>query len=101
MPVVKHLHIHDSFGRASTLEPTGAFGEAVAYGQGDLHMPLGWGDLPWDAVLPQLSFQPGIIAMLEIRRRWWSEIDATLAEVRRFRDLINANNRHGNLESAA
>lgn len=99
-PVVRHLHIHDSFGRPSTLAPTGAFGEAVAYGQGDLHMPLGWGDLPWDRVLPELSFPPGIIAMLEIRRRWWSEIDATLAEVRRFRDLINAGDRQS-VETAA
>ena len=87
-PVVGHLHIHDSFGRPTTLPPT-AFGEAVAYGQGDLHMPIGWGDLPWDRILPELPFGPQAIAMLEVRRRWWSEIDHTLSEVRRFRDIIN------------
>ncbi len=87
-PVVQHLHIHDSFGQPTTLK-TIAQGEAVAYGQGDLHMPLGWGDLPWDDILPELTFRPDTIAMLEVRRRWWSEIDATLNEVRGFRDIIN------------
>lgn len=88
-PVVGHLHIHDSFGRPTSLNPP-LTGEAVSYGQGDLHMPLGWGDLPWDRVLPQLRIRPQAIAMLEIKERWWSEIDASIAEVRRFRDLLNA-----------
>jgi sugar phosphate isomerase/epimerase len=64
-PVAKHLHIHDSFGD-STQMTTYSKSERVAYGLGDLHLPIGWGKLPWDELMSSLSFADGAIFNLEL-----------------------------------
>lgn len=64
-PVTRHLHLHDSFGRAPAL-PRPASGDLLAYGVGDLHLPLGWGSLPWESVLPGLPLPNGVSMTLEI-----------------------------------
>ncbi|MGE3743330.1 MAG: sugar phosphate isomerase/epimerase family protein, partial [Geminicoccaceae bacterium] len=76
-PVTGHFHLHDSFGR-----PPGSLGgfytdsERVAFGIGDLHLPFGWGDIPFETLLPGLPVQPGSIFTVELPERYWSELDA-------------------------
>lgn len=76
-PVTGHFHLHDSFGR-----PPGSLGgfytesERVAFGIGDLHLPFGWGDIPFETLLPGLPVQPGSILTVELPERYWSELDA-------------------------
>src|SRR5208337_4608168 len=48
--VARHLHLHDSFGDPVQLR-TYTRSERVAYGLGDLHLPIGWGSLPWHDML--------------------------------------------------
>ena len=75
-PVTGHLHVHDSFGRpklAEILIPS----EDLAFGVGDLHLPLGWGDIPWDAMLPELTFQDGTVFMIELPHHFAAEMRAT------------------------
>jgi sugar phosphate isomerase/epimerase len=72
-PVTGHLHVHDGFGR-----PQGHYQpyhpqENTAMGIGDLHMPLGWGDIAWDEIFAELDFLPDTILMMEIGRRYRSE----------------------------
>ncbi|WP_375451306.1 TIM barrel protein [uncultured Devosia sp.] len=72
-PVTGHLHVHDGFGR-----PQGHFQayhpqENTAMGIGDLHMPLGWGDIAWDEIFAELDFLPDTVLMMEIGRRYRSE----------------------------
>lgn len=86
-PFVNHLHVHDSFGRPNTI-PTHTLSERLAYGLGDLHLPLGWGDIPWTALLPRLPFRPGTVMTIELPARWWSEMDSCLATARRHVELI-------------
>ena len=48
-----HIHIHDNFGEDPTLY--GYISESpevyrLSLGLGDLHMPIGWGDIPYDEV---------------------------------------------------
>ncbi|MDB5540561.1 MAG: Xylose isomerase-like barrel [Devosia sp.] len=81
-PVAGHLHLHDSFGR-----PQGFFKpyhpqENTAMGIGDLHMPLGWGDIAWDEIFAELTFLPGTVAMMEIGRRYRREQPESLARAR-------------------
>lgn len=64
-PVARHLHLHDSFGRLPAL-PRPMAGELLAYGVGDLHLPLGWGTLPWDDALSGLPLPDDASATLEI-----------------------------------
>ena len=45
----EHIHMHDSFG---LIEKIWAYipAEYTSYGQGDLHLPLGWGDIPFNEI---------------------------------------------------
>jgi sugar phosphate isomerase/epimerase len=86
-PVAGHLHVHDSFGR-----PQGWFKgyhpqENTALGIGDLHMPLGWGDIDWDRIFTDLTFLPDTVLMMEIGRRYRREQPASLARARELAAL--------------
>ena len=57
---------------------------------GHLHLPIGWGDIPWDAILPRLRFRTGTVMMVELPERYWAELDQCSATAQRFMDMINA-----------
>jgi len=74
-PHIAHLHLHDSFGRPTelwTYDPA----EAVAFGEGDLHLPIGWGGIDWDAVVDAARLPAGAIAIMELNPRHWRELGA-------------------------
>ena len=87
-PYVNHLHVHDSFGRPRTMACS-TTAEALAYGLGDLHLPIGWGDIPWDQVLPGLPLRRGTVMIVELFSRYWSELASCAAAARRLQALIN------------
>lgn len=82
-PFARHLHLHDSFGLPDdTWTPT--LGEKLAFGTGDLHLPIGWGDTPWDRVWEVCTFPPGVVLNAEPHDRYWSltpEIAAHLKDM--------------------
>ncbi|MEX2644123.1 MAG: sugar phosphate isomerase/epimerase family protein [Acetobacterales bacterium] len=86
-PVTRHIHAHDGFGRPMT-EPDAKEGDLVALGQGDVHMPLGWGDIDWDGLLPRFAPRPGTVFMLEIKPRYAREIPACIREAKRLAALV-------------
>jgi sugar phosphate isomerase/epimerase len=88
-PQVNHLHVHDSFGVPRTIGAFFRVAEQTAYGMGDLHLPMGWGDLPWDTVLPELSLRPGTVMIVELGKRHWAELDGCAATARRFMEILN------------
>jgi sugar phosphate isomerase/epimerase len=66
-PHVRHLHGSDNFGRLG-----GVFDDLnarIAYGDGDVHLPHGWGTLPHADALSQLPGYEGLY-VLEIRPRF-------------------------------
>lgn len=69
-PFAQHLHIHDSFGRQDDMWAY-TQGERLAYGNGDLHLPLGWGDIPWDAIIETCRFPEGVVFNIELDKRYW------------------------------
>ena len=81
-PYARHLHIHDSFGRQDDIWMF-TDGERLAYGHGDLHLPVGWGDIPWDALMAECSFPEGVLFNIELKQRYWhaaqDTVDATKA----------------------
>ncbi len=87
-PFARHLHIHDSFGRQDDIW-TYTNGEKLAYGHGDLHLPVGWGDIPWDAILAECTFPAGVLFNIELDKRYWYAaqecVDATRALAARAR----------------
>lgn len=40
---------------------------------GDLHMPLGWGDIEWEDLFSELTFLPDTVLIMEIGPRYRNE----------------------------
>jgi len=72
--VASHLHIHDSFGDPAQFW-TFSRSERLAYGLGDLHLPIGWGSIPWAAIMADFTFQPDVIFNLELPVQYWFALD--------------------------
>ncbi|MDB5614298.1 MAG: Xylose isomerase-like barrel [Devosia sp.] len=83
-PVAGHLHVHDSFGRPQAFYKAFHPQENAAMGIGDLHMPLGWGDIDWDSIFAELRFLPETVMMMEIGQRHRSEQLESLAIAKRL-----------------
>ncbi|SEQ58301.1 Sugar phosphate isomerase/epimerase [Devosia sp. YR412] len=86
-PVTGHLHVHDSFGRPQAFYKAFHPQENTAMGIGDLHMPLGWGDIDWDWIFTELDFLPNTVMMMEIGPRHRSEQPESLRRARELAGL--------------
>lgn len=89
-PVTGHLHVHDSFGRPQGFYTPYHPQENTAMGIGDLHMPLGWGDIDWDRLFGSLPCLPGTVMMMEIGPRYSAEQPASLRRARQLAGLDQA-----------
>jgi len=79
-PVACHLHLHDSFAAPQSFRQY-SMDEAILFGQGDIHLPPGRGDLPWEA-LARLPYPEGALANLELMRRHADQLGDALAWAR-------------------
>lgn len=82
-PHARHLHLHDNFGRPDDIWMY-TDGERAAYGHGDLHLPVGWGDTPWDALMSACRFPAGCLFNIELEARHWHGAAECIANVRRL-----------------
>lgn len=82
-PYAKHLHIHDSFGRPPAFHSPRR-SERLAYGEGDLHLPLGLGDIPWDELMRRLRFPGGAVFNCELAPPYWSQLPAMIERTRQL-----------------
>lgn len=68
LPYIKHVHIHDCFGK-----PKQSYEEQdinlIQFGIGDLHMPVGWGEIPYDKIFRLLKNYNGVLS-LELKPRF-------------------------------
>jgi len=62
-PWVRHLHVTDNFGRLDTGRP--GEGDRRPFGEADLHLPPGWGSIPFHEVFARLPDYRGDL-ILEI-----------------------------------
>lgn len=82
-PFAKHLHLHDSFGLlAETF--FGYRAERLAYGLGDLHLPLGMGSIPWDGLAERCEFPADPIFIHELAPPYWSDLPQAIENARSF-----------------
>jgi sugar phosphate isomerase/epimerase len=80
-PCVRHLHGNDNFGRLG-----GAFDslpERIPYGDGDLHLPPGWGVIPHVEALAQLPAYEGRY-ILELHPRFYEHFSEALETTQRI-----------------
>ena len=80
-PLSKHLHIHDSFGKLWSSEP-GHRAERLAYGVGDLHLPIGMGSIPWDTLMERCRFPKDVIFIHELAPPYWADLADALERTR-------------------
>jgi sugar phosphate isomerase/epimerase len=82
-PYVRHLHVSDNWGRLG-----GAFdslNHRIPHGEGDLHLPPGWGAIPHVQALRQLPSYEGAY-VLEIRPRFFEHFAEALETARQIVD---------------
>ncbi len=90
-PVAGHLHVHDSFGRPYSMTKFYHPAEATALGIGDLHLPIGWGDIPWEEIFSELTFLPDTMLVMEITgERFATEQADSLARALKLVDRVNS-----------
>ena len=78
VPYLKHLHVHDNFGK---LIDKGSYMRNLPYGYGDLHLPVGWGSIPYPDVLRWLDGYTGIVNM-EIEFRFYPHFAEAVSRMR-------------------
>ena len=82
VPYTGHIHLHDNCGRKAEMRD--AFGgRRFTAGAGDIHLPLGWGDIPVKETMSLLKNYNGIVN-LEIEQRFSEYYGTCIALVREY-----------------
>lgn len=87
-PLVGHIHMQDQFGRAIGLPQFYSPGERLAYGMGDLHLPLGWGDIPFEQVMAGLAIPAGTTMILELQGRYHAHAAESIARMKTLAGMM-------------
>lgn len=88
-PVSHHIHLNDCFGLERDM-PIALPSEAVAYGSGDLHLPIGWGGLDWERLMTEPDYpDTGLILNQELHPTFWYALPDDVAEMRRLAKLMD------------
>jgi len=80
-PYVRHLHASDNWGRLGG--PIDSLNHRVPFGEGDVHLPPGWGAIPHAKALKQLPDYEGFL-ILEIRPRFYEHLAEALDTTRQI-----------------
>lgn len=80
LPFVIHIHLHDNFGIPLRMEDKD-YSHRIACGAADLHLPPGWGGIPFKPLLDIFQPYKGIF-VLEIEKRFEDQYGASLDFVR-------------------
>jgi len=91
LPYIKHVHIHDCFGK-----PKVSYEEQdinlIQFGIGDLHMPVGWGEIPYDKIFRLLKNYGGVIC-LELKPRYKKFYKYSLERVKELIESTSNNHK--------
>ena len=82
-PLSEHIHMHDSFGIMETMW-TFMSAEDTSYGQGDLHLPLGWGDIPFEKIFTEIQFPEKLNLNFELPERYLKYFNENIKEAKRL-----------------
>jgi sugar phosphate isomerase/epimerase len=88
-PLIVHWHLHDNFGRVVNLPHSIPYIFSAPYGIGDLHMPPGWGAIPYEQILADVHTPPAVLLM-EIQPRYYDVLPEALAIARRLAKLVGS-----------
>jgi sugar phosphate isomerase/epimerase len=92
LPWIGHMHLHDNFGIPIRMEQSD-YSHRIACGAADLHLPPGWGGIPFPELLSLFSSYPGIF-VFEIEKRFEDQYKATLDFIRQFENRNKNSKKH-------
>jgi len=78
--LIRHCHVHDNFGGAvyhTEKQQT----HQVPFGKGDLHMPVGWGDIDFHALFKLFLHDYKGLLITELRSRYFSSTGESAAAI--------------------
>jgi len=88
-PYVRHIHVSDNFGRfeetrlvSYELYKQIPYRRRLALGKGDLHLPPGWGEVPWEEALRLLKGYEGVLTLEYYHHRYLPEARDILSRVK-------------------
>lgn len=81
-PLVNHIHLSDNFGQPY-LDQRADPGENLAQGLGDLHLPPGWGTVPFEEIAT-IPFPRNPVAIVEMRESFLEHATEIAASARAF-----------------
>ena len=82
-PLIKHVHVHDNFGlpiHHHEKQQT----HLVPFGRGDAHMPVGWGEIPIDAILGAFIDDYRGIMITELRGRYFEHTGESIENLKKI-----------------
>ena len=82
-PYVRHLHVSDNWGRLGGVFDS--LNHRIPHGEGDVHLPPGWGAIPHVEALKQLPEYEGYY-VLELRPRFHEHLATALETARQIID---------------
>ncbi len=86
-PYIRHAHVNDNFGKGKP-ESAPPYIEAMPMGIGDLHLPIGWGNIPYEDVFRIMAGYDGIY-ILELQERFFENGYSMLNEaLQDLRDML-------------
>ncbi len=80
-PWVKHLHMNDNFGKLDVGFDSEL--DRLPYGEADLHLPPGWGAIPYQEAFAQLPDYDGDL-ILEIKYPYWDHFGEALQNTKQL-----------------
>ena len=89
---IRHAHVNDNFGKGKP-ESAPPYIEAMPLGIGDLHLPIGWGCIPYEDVFRAMAGYDGIY-ILELQERFfengYSMLKGVLQDLREMLERVEA-----------
>jgi sugar phosphate isomerase/epimerase len=86
-PYIRHAHVNDNFGKGRP-ESSASYIEAMPMGIGDLHLPIGWGSIPYEDVFRIMAGYDAIY-ILELQERFFENGYSMLKEaLQDLRDML-------------
>ncbi len=83
-PYIVHTHVHDNFGRMVALPHDDVpYIHTAPFGVNDMHLPPGWGEIPYREVFSCLKDYQGVVLM-ELKPRYGPYFEEALQETRRL-----------------
>jgi len=91
-PYIRHAHVNDNFGKGKP-ESAPPYIEAMPRGIGDLHLPIGWGTIPYEDVFRVMAGYDDIY-ILELQERFfengYSMLKGVLQDLREMLERVEA-----------